>query len=130
MCWLIKQYQAQAGGITSLIEGSSERVREGAQLSDETGSSLKEIIEGVGATVSKISEIASATIEQASNAGQVAEAISGISQVTEQAAAGSKEMASSSEELGAQAAALRDLVSRFKTDDSRQSTQTMESSGV
>ncbi|MEE8452160.1 MAG: chemotaxis protein, partial [Thermoguttaceae bacterium] len=77
---------------------------------------LKEIIEGVGATVSKISEIATATIEQASNAGQVAEAITGISQITEQAAAGSEEMASSSEELGAQAGALRDLVSRFKTD--------------
>jgi transcriptional repressor NrdR len=43
----------------------------------------------------------------------------GIAEVTEQASAGSEEMASSSEELGAQAAALRDLVARFKTDNSR-----------
>ena len=40
---------------------------------------------------------------------------------TEQSAAGSEELASSSEELGAQAAALKDLVSRFKTDSNGQS---------
>ncbi|MHB8973290.1 MAG: hypothetical protein ACYC3X_04990 [Pirellulaceae bacterium] len=39
----------------------------------------------------------------------------GIAQVTEQSAAGSEEMASSSEQLGAQAEALRDLVSTFST---------------
>ncbi|HYW80460.1 MAG TPA: methyl-accepting chemotaxis protein, partial [Thermoguttaceae bacterium] len=111
---LAERSNQAAGEITSLIKESSDRVQEGAQLSDETGNSLKEIIEGVQATVSKISEIASATIEQASNATQVAEAITGISQVTEQAAAGSEEMASSSEELGAQASGLRELVGRFK----------------
>ncbi len=116
---LAERSNQAAGEITSLIKESSNRVQEGAQLSDETGSSLKEIIEGVQATVSKISEIATATVEQASNATQVGEAIQGIAQVTEQAAAGSEEMASSSEELGAQASALRDLVSRFRTDDSK-----------
>jgi len=35
--------------------------------------------------------------------------------LTEQTAAGSEEMASSSEQLGAQSATLRDLVARFKT---------------
>ena len=104
-----------AGEITSLIKESSTRVQEGAQLSDETGASLKEIMEGAQATVAKITEIATATVEQASNATQVGEAIHGISDVTERAAAGSEEMASSSEELGAQASSLRNLVSRFKT---------------
>lgn len=93
------------GEITSLTGESSDRVTEGAQLSDETGAALKEIIEGVHATVS---EIATATVEHASNA------IHG----TEQAAAGSEEMASCSEELGAQTSALRDLVARFKTEES------------
>jgi methyl-accepting chemotaxis protein len=69
--------------------------------------------------VTKISEIATATVEQASNATQVGEAIQGIANVTEQAAAGSEEMASSSEELGAQASALRDLVSRFRVDSDK-----------
>ncbi len=116
---LAERSNQAAGEITSLIKESSNRVQEGAQLSDETGSALKEIVGGVQETVSKISEIATATIEQATNAQQVSEAIQGIAQVTEQSAAGSEEMASSSEELGAQASALRDLVSRFKTDDSQ-----------
>ena len=104
-----------AGEITGLIKESSDRVQEGAQLSDETGAALKEIISGVQATVAKISEIAGTTVEQASNAAQVGEAIHGIAEVTEQTAAGSEEMASSSEELGAQASALRNLVAGFKT---------------
>ena len=40
-------------------------------------------------------------------------AIQGVAHVTEQSAAGSEEMASSSEELGAQAGALRELVGQF-----------------
>ncbi len=111
---LAERSNQAAGQITGLIKESSNRVQEGAQLSDETGKALKEIIEGVQATVAKITEIAEATIEQAANAQQVSEAIQGVAQVTEQAAAGSEEMASSSEELGAQSTALRDMVTQFQ----------------
>ena len=113
---LAERSDQAAAEITTLIEESSRRVEEGAQLSDETGSSLREIIEGVGSTVGKISEIATATVQQAANAEEVGKAIHGISAVTEQAAAGSEEMASSSEQLGAQATALANLVARFKTE--------------
>jgi methyl-accepting chemotaxis protein len=123
---LAERSNQAAGEITSLIKESSNRVQEGAQLSDETGAALKEIVEGVQATVGKITEIATATVEQASNATQVGEAIQGIAQVTEQSAAGSEEMASSSEELGAQASALKDLVVRFKTDSGRSASGRME----
>ena len=122
---LAERSNQAAGEITSLIKESSQRVEEGATLSDETGNSLKEIIEGVEATVSKITEIAAATIEQAAGAEEVAKAIQGISEVTERTAAGSEEMASSSEQLGAQATGLRDLVAHFKTDDSRSSNQSV-----
>ncbi len=114
---LAERSNQAAGEITTLIKESSLRVQEGAQLSDETGTSLNEIVEGVKATVAKITEITSATVQQATQAQQVSEAIQGISQVTEQSAAASEEMASSSEELGAQATCLSDLVVRFKTDD-------------
>jgi methyl-accepting chemotaxis protein len=122
---LAERSNQAAGEITSLIKESSNRVQDGAQLSDETGAALNEIVEGVRATVSKISEIASATVEQATNATQVGEAMQGIAEVTEQTAAGSEQMASSSEELGAQAVGLRDLVSRFKTDKSRPGSSAM-----
>ena len=114
---LAERSNRAAGEITSLIKESTSRVAEGAQLSEDTGHALKEILDGVEETVKMISEIATATVEQALNATQVGEAVQGIADITEQAAAGSEQMASSSEELSAQASALRELVARFKTDN-------------
>ena len=114
---LAERSSEAAKEISSLIKESTQRVDEGAQLSAQTGESLSKIIQGVEVTAKRIGEIADATIEQSQNAQEVAAAIQQISQVTEQSAAGSEEMASSSEELGAQASALRDLVSRFKLEN-------------
>jgi methyl-accepting chemotaxis protein len=112
---LAERSNQAAGEISKLIQESTHRVQEGADLSVETGDSLKQIIEGVEATAAKIAQIAEATAEQAANAQEVSRAIQSVAQVTEQNAAGSEEMASSSEELGAQAGTLRDIVNRFKT---------------
>jgi methyl-accepting chemotaxis protein len=100
--------------ISALIKESSQRVAEGTQLSDKTGSALREIIKAVETTAAKIAQIAEVTVQQAANSQEVSLAIQSVAQVTEQTAAGSEEMASSSEQLGAQAAALRDLVADFK----------------
>ena len=113
---LAERSSEAAKEISSLIKESTKRVEDGANLSEETGVALQKIIQGVGATANKIAEIATATVEQASNASEVSSAIQNISQVTEQSAAGAEEMASSSEELGAQASGLRELVARFKTE--------------
>jgi methyl-accepting chemotaxis protein len=110
---LAERSNQAAREISTLIKESSQRVEEGAQLSGQTGESLKKIISAAEATAAKIAEIAEATVEQAANAAEVSKAIQTVAQVTEQSAAGSEEMASSSEELGAQATALRDLVSAF-----------------
>jgi methyl-accepting chemotaxis protein len=112
---LAERANQAAGEITKLIKESSGRVQEGGKLSQETEEALKKIVSGVQTTAAKIGEIATATVQQASNSEEVSKAIQGISQVTEQTAAGSEEMASSSEQLGAQAQALRDLVGQFTT---------------
>ncbi|MFO0897391.1 MAG: methyl-accepting chemotaxis protein [Pirellulales bacterium] len=111
---LAERSSEAAKEISSLIKESTKRVEDGATLSAQTGAALNKIVEGVEASARKISEIATATVEQATNANEVAKAIRMVSQVTEQSAAGSEELASSSEELGAQATTLRDMVSRFK----------------
>ena len=111
---LAERSNQAAGEITSLIKESTSRVEEGSQRSHDAGQALGQILAGVQETVAKISEIAEVTVVQSNNAKQVVDAIQGISQVTEQAAAGSEELASSSEELGAQAGSLRELVKRFK----------------
>ena len=107
---LAERSNQAAREISTLIKESTKRVEEGAQLSDQTGESLKQIIKAAEATAAKIAEIATATVQQAANAQEVSKAIQNVAQVTEQSAAGSEEMASSSEELGAQATALRELV--------------------
>jgi methyl-accepting chemotaxis protein len=110
---LAERSNQAAREISTLIKESTHRVEEGAKLSATTGDSLKKIVDGVEATAAKIAEIATATVQQAANAQEVSKAIQSIVHVTEQSAAGSEQMASSSEELGAQALALRDLVGAF-----------------
>jgi methyl-accepting chemotaxis protein len=111
---LAERSNQAAREISTLIKESTARVEEGTQLSDETGKSLKQIVEGVQATAARIAEIASATVQQADGAQEVSKAVQGVARVTEQAAAASEEMASSSEQLGAQASSLRDLVVSFR----------------
>ncbi len=110
---LAERSNQAAGEISSLIKESTQQVEHGAQLSDETGEALKNIIGGVEVTAGKIAEIAAATVQQATSAREVSETIGDVAGLVEQSAAGSQEMASSSEELGAQATALRGLVDRF-----------------
>ncbi len=110
---LAERSSEAAKEISTLIKESTQRVEDGAALSEQTGAALEKIIQGVETTAGKISEIATATVEQASNAAEVANAIQSVSQVTEQSAAASEEMASSSEQLGAQANSLRVLVTEF-----------------
>ncbi|WP_347244776.1 methyl-accepting chemotaxis protein [Thermogutta sp.] len=111
---LAERSNQAAGEITKLIKESTARVEEGAHLSQKTEESLARIVESVGVTSQKIAEIASAAVQQAASAEEVSKAVQNIAQVVEQSAAGSEELASSSEELSAQAAALRELVGRFK----------------
>jgi len=115
---LAERSNEAAGEVNSLIKESTNRVEEGARLSEETGVALEKIVAGVSETADWITSIAGATVEQATNANEVANAIQGVSQITEQAAASSEELASSSEELGAQASTLNQLTQRFKTSGS------------
>jgi methyl-accepting chemotaxis protein len=111
---LAERSNQAAREISKLIKESTTRVREGAELSEQTGNSLQKIVQAVESTAAKIGEIATATIQQATTAKDVSQAIQNVAQVAEQTAAGSEEMASSSEELGAQAGTLRELVSQFR----------------
>jgi methyl-accepting chemotaxis protein len=99
-------------------------VTEGALLSEQTGKSFPQVIEAIGDTSVTISEITAATATQASAAEEVSEAINQVVDTTHRTSAGSEEMASSSEQLGSQAGALRDLVGHFTTEASRQSQAT------
>ncbi len=112
---LAERSNKAAQEITVLIKESTDRVEEGGKLSQETGDALRNIIEGVRTTAGEIAAIAAASVEQASNAEQVAKSIDSISQISEKAAAQTQEMASSSQQLSAEASNLGHLVSKFQT---------------
>ena len=110
---LAERSNQAAGQISQLIQESTKRVQEGAQLSTEASQSLIRIIQAAEGTAAKIAEIAGETLQEETHAEKVTAAIRGVTEVTQQVAAGSDEIAASSEELGGQATALRDLVGAF-----------------
>ncbi len=113
---LAERSSEAAKQIANLIKESTQRVKDGAALSQQTGQALKTIVEGVGATARSIAEIAAATGEQSTTAREVSNAIQIVASVTENNASAAEEMSGSSEELSGQAQQLRELVSSFRTE--------------
>ncbi|MBI5862909.1 MAG: chemotaxis protein, partial [Planctomycetes bacterium] len=111
---LAERSSQAAKEIAGLIRESTERVKQGATLSEETGAVLRGIIEGVSRTAQEIQGIAGATEEQSQTATEVESGIQSIATITENNASASEEMSGSAEELSGQAVQLRELVGSFK----------------
>jgi methyl-accepting chemotaxis protein len=111
---LAERSRAAAKEITALIKESTRRVADGAELSQKAGQSLATIVQGVDETAASIAKIARATQEQTEAAAEVGKAIQNVSSITETNASSSEQLSASSEELGAQAAALKGVISGFK----------------
>jgi methyl-accepting chemotaxis protein len=111
---LAERSRNAAKEITALIKESTRRVADGAQLSEKAGQSLAKIVQGVDETASSIAKIARATQEQSESASEVSKAIQDVSSITEISASSSEELSASAEELGAQASALKNVISGFK----------------
>lgn len=111
---LAERSSQAAKEITTLIRESSERVHEGAELSQTAGDSLAEIVAAVEDQSHRITEVSEQTDSQAQSAYQVQSSIKIISDTTEGNAASSEELAASAEQLTAQARTLQDLISKYK----------------
>ena len=107
----LAQRSAQAArDTTALIEGTVARVRNGSEVAAQLEAGFKEIdkeAKGVGAL---ITEISTATNEQAQGVDQISTAVAQMDKVTQANAANSEECASASEELSAQAETLQGMV--------------------
>ncbi|MBK8099795.1 MAG: PAS domain-containing protein [Planctomycetes bacterium] len=110
---LAERSSEAAKQITTLIRESTQRVVEGTRLSEETGTALQQIIDGVKKTADSIAQIATATDEQSATASEVSRAITNVAKLTEGGSASAEELASGAEELAAQAVAMKELVRRF-----------------
>ncbi len=98
---------------TTLIQGTIENVKKGVEIAEKLDSSFKLIEEGPHTVSDSITEIATATNEQAQGVDQVNTAVAQMDKVTQQNAASAEESASASEELSAQAEGLNSMVHRL-----------------
>ncbi len=112
---LAERSSEAAKEITTLIKESTNRVSDGAELSEKVGASLSAIVAAAAKTSSSIRDIDVLTHSQSASAEEVDKAIRQVAQTTDANAAASEQLAASSEQLGSQATVLRELIARFRT---------------
>lgn len=101
-----------------LIEDTVSAVKEGLDLSKETSQALQTVVESSQKVLEAVNLISSATEEEADSLSQISSAVDQISSVVQTNSATAEESAAASEELSGQANVLKELVSRFRLDNS------------
>lgn len=103
-----------AKNTTALIEASVDSVNKGVALATQTAANLRSVVGGTKSTTDFISQVTSASREQAVLLAEITKGIDQISLVVQTNSATSQESAASSEELSSQAQMLKSLVNGFK----------------
>ncbi len=112
----LAQRSAQAAKeIKGLINASVETVDSGAQLVNDAGTVMSEIVGSVQRVTDLMGELAAAASEQKNGIGQVNIAVNQLDQMTQQNAALVEETAAAASSLSEQAVRLRQVVSVFNT---------------
>ena len=96
-----------------LIAGSVEKTENGSVIASQTAESLKSIFETVTKTSELVTQIASASNEQATGAEEINKGVADIDSVTRQNNDTAQESSAAAEQLSQQADNLRRLLSRF-----------------
>ncbi len=97
-----------------MIEGSIKKTEVGTRIAEETSKALEEIVIESAKVTDLISEIASASKEQAAGIGQINEGLNQVDQVTQQNSASSEELAAASQEMNSQAEMVKQALGKFK----------------
>jgi methyl-accepting chemotaxis protein len=107
----LAQRSAQAARETSsMIEDAIHRTSQGVEISDKVAKTLDEIVTQIRLVDELVAEVATASKEQSQGISQISIAVSEIDKVTQSNAASAEESASASEELNAQAEAVKRAV--------------------
>jgi methyl-accepting chemotaxis protein len=113
---LAQRSATAAKEIKGLISDSVQNVDAGAELVDEAGRTITDVVTSVKRVSGAIAEIAAATGEQSTGINQVNEAVTELDRVTQQNAQLVDESASASESAKQQAIRLAEAVAVFKVD--------------
>ena len=112
---LAQQSAAAAKEIKGLIQNSTDKIEEGTCLVNQSGNSLEEIVGMVKRVSDIVSEIAAASLEQATGITQVNKALSQMDNMTQQNAILAEQSAEASQSMSQMAQNLENNVSFFKT---------------
>ena len=111
----LAQRSAQAAReIKGLIGASSDQVDSGSKLVHEAGAAMQQIVNGVKHVTDIISEISSASSEQAGGIGQVNSAVTELDRMTQQNAALVEQSAAAASSMREQAGVLARAVGAFR----------------
>ncbi len=112
---LAQRSASSAREIKALIQDSVTKVNLGADLVNQSGGKLDEIVTSVKKVVDIISEISAASTEQTLGVKQVNNAVQQIDEITQQNAALAEEVAAASGSMQQEVAIMAGLLNNFKT---------------
>jgi methyl-accepting chemotaxis protein len=118
---LAQRSAAAAKEIKGLINNSVEAVGKGSQLVDETGKTFTELVSAVRDVVTMITDIDSASKEQAAGINEISQAVAQMDEMTQQNAALVEQASASSKAMEEQAQGLIDQVAFFQTSEHEES---------
>jgi methyl-accepting chemotaxis protein len=111
---LAQRSATQAKEIKALIQESVRSVESGAELVNQSGQALRDIVGSVQRVSDIVAEIAAASKEQASGIDQVNRAVTQMDQVTQSNSSQTEELSGTAEGLAGQAERLQQMLSRFE----------------
>jgi methyl-accepting chemotaxis protein len=114
-----------AGEVRKLAERSQVAAQEIGEMAstsvavaEKAGKLLGEMVPAIQKTSDLVQEIAAASQEQSTSVGQINTTMTQLSQITQQNASSSEELAATSEEMSGQARSLQQLIAFFKIEGS------------
>ncbi len=111
---LAQRSSQAAKDIKDLITNSNGQVKDGVELVNRAGVSLTEIVDSIKKVAAVVSDIANASIEQATGIEQINKALTQMDEVTQQNSALVEENAATAKTLEFQAKAMDDQVAFFQ----------------
>ena len=110
-----------AKDIKALISDSVNKIRNGNDLVDKSGATMKDVVVSIKRVNDIMAEIAAASLEQSTGIDEISKAVNQMDEMTQQNAALVEQAAAAAESLLAQAEQLNDHVAMFKLDNAEES---------